>query len=508
MHISSAMKGISLVFFLLLISVFVSGQQPADTTRTLDSVIIRSFEQFKSPAKLSAQICAIAQPLFEYSSKASLLSGMNTVAGVRMEERSPGSYRINIRGSSLRSPFGVRNIKVYWNGFPVTDPGGNTYFNQFASTNFSYIEITKGPAASMYGAGTGGLIMLGNGSNFIKPQVSIEYNAGSFNQQNLFASYKQADTKSRQVVTFAHNSSDGFRDHSAFRRNNVSWYTEIKQNKNTFTAGLLFADLFYETPGALTLTEFNKDPAAARPAIGALPSATAARAAIFQQNLLIGLSNDFKIAKNFSNTTLVYGAYASVKNPAIRNYEKRTEPSFGGRTVFTFSKWMGGITRLTLNTGAEVQQGYFNTRVSKNRNGNPDTLLTDDDIRFTPVIIFVQASADFSGKLFITGGLGLNETNISVTRTNSYPVAAQKRNYKSQLAPRITASYELTRNFTWLAGLSKGFSPPTVSEVLPSTGTINTELDAEQGWNIETTIRYQRLKNPASALNSLVFLFT
>ena len=77
-----------------------------------------------------------------------------------MEERSPGSYRINIRGSSLRSPFGVRNVKVYWNDIPVTDAGGNTYFNQFAWNNFSSIEVVKGPVGSMYGAGTGGLLIM------------------------------------------------------------------------------------------------------------------------------------------------------------------------------------------------------------------------------------------------------------------------------------------------------------------------------------------------------------
>jgi iron complex outermembrane receptor protein len=49
-----------------------------------------------------------------------------------MEERSPGSYRLNIRGSSLRSPFGVRNVKIYYNNIPFTDPGGNTYLNSLA----------------------------------------------------------------------------------------------------------------------------------------------------------------------------------------------------------------------------------------------------------------------------------------------------------------------------------------------------------------------------------------
>ena len=60
-----------------------------------------------------------------------------------MDERSPGSYRLNIRGSSLRSPFGVRNVKIYYDGIPFTDPGGNTYLNQLGFYNIQSVEILK-----------------------------------------------------------------------------------------------------------------------------------------------------------------------------------------------------------------------------------------------------------------------------------------------------------------------------------------------------------------------------
>ena len=36
----------------------------------------------------------------------SILPAVNIIPGIRMEERSPGSYRLNIRGSSLRAPLG------------------------------------------------------------------------------------------------------------------------------------------------------------------------------------------------------------------------------------------------------------------------------------------------------------------------------------------------------------------------------------------------------------------
>ena len=57
----------------------------------------------------------------------SILETLNTIPGVRMESRGDGgSRRISIRGSSLRAPFGVRNVKMYWNGIPVTSPDGSS----------------------------------------------------------------------------------------------------------------------------------------------------------------------------------------------------------------------------------------------------------------------------------------------------------------------------------------------------------------------------------------------
>ena len=221
-----------------------------DTTKTLDSIVVQSFELNK-PAPFSAiPISRLSAGIADFSNKASLVNGLNTVAGVRMEERSPGSYRINIRGSSLRSPFGVRNIKVYWNGIPVTDPGGNTYFNQFAWNNFFSIEITKGPSGSMYGAGTGGLILLNNFEGYWQPGTSLEYNTGSYNLHNIFTSAKFGNKDNRNYISYAHTQTDGYRVQTNMRRDNFSWQTKLTKEKYELTASVLFSDMYYQTPGA------------------------------------------------------------------------------------------------------------------------------------------------------------------------------------------------------------------------------------------------------------------
>jgi iron complex outermembrane recepter protein len=494
-------KAKTLLFILTVISYSSFAQTDTAKNVNLDEVVVRAFEQNRS-GNANAAVRIIENNNADRTNKLSLLHGFNSAAGVRMEERSPGSYRINIRGSSLRSPFGVRNVKVYWNNIPITDPGGNTYFNQFAHNNFSYLEIFKGPASSMYGAGTGGLILMHNMDRW-RPGASLEYMTGSYNLQNVLATARFGKGENKNQFTYAHNQSDGYREQTAMRRDNVTWSSQLKiSDKQQLTASLLFTDMYYETPGALTLAEYNNNPKAARPAGGGFPSAVNARAAIYQKTLTAGFTNDYRISSSFRNYTTLYGAFAQVKNPAIRNYERRNEPSFGGRSVFVYNK----ETNFQLVAGGEFQQAYFNTLVSKNRNGNPDTMQTNDDINYTTYSVFTQADYYLQDSWQFSAGISLNKTKVQFARMNHYPVLKQSRSYQNELAPRVAIRKLIGDDFSVRASVSRGFSPPTTAELLPSTGIISTDLEAEYGWNYEAALNYN-LFNRKLRLEATGFYF-
>jgi iron complex outermembrane receptor protein len=485
------MKPILCLVILLSFSVIsFSQEEQSDTSKTLNEVTVRAFEQNRKPGSTTANVRILSINNGDRNNKTSLVNGFNTVAGVRMEERSPGSYRINIRGSSLRSPFGVRNVKVYWNEIPVTDPGGNTYFNQFAYNNFSSIEIFKGPPGSLYGAGTGGLVLINNMDRW-QPGAGIEYMTGSYGLQNIFASAGFGKGENKNHFTYAHNESNGYRVQTAMRRDNISWTSQLKQSeRQQLTASLLFTDMYYQTPGALTLAEFTANPKAARPAGGGFPSAVAINAAIYQKTILAGFSNQYQITSNFKNSTSIYGAFAQIKNSAIRNYERRNEPHFGGRSSFIYNTTANATTTFQLVGGAEFQQGYFNTQVSKNKNGNPDTLQTNDDINYTTYSIFLQGDLNIHEKWIATAGMSINKSKVGFRRLSVYPVINQTRTYQNELAPRFSLLRKFGNDLSLLGTISKGFSPPTVAELLPSTGVISTDLEAEKGVNYEMTARY------------------
>lgn len=474
--------------------------QETDSVKTIDpvTVTVRAFQQKNEATTAIVRRIEVALP----GSKGALVTALNTIAGVRMEERSPGSYRINIRGSSLRSPFGVRNVKVYWGGIPLTDPGGNTYFNQLAFNNFNSLSVFKGPASSMYGAGTGGLILI-EPPAATKSGVGVEYFAGSYHAHHLLAEGTWTKDNYINTVTYAHDQSDGYRAQSAMQRNNFSWNTRMKWKEQELIASVLFADLYYQTPGALTLKEYQQNPRAARPQAGAFPGAAAINAAIWQKTVTAGVTHKQKFGPYWSNTTTGYGAYALVKNSAVRNFEQRKEPHFGGRTVFDFEKkWMA--TSLQWSTGVEAQQGYSTIRVSNNKDGRPDTLQTDDDVTISTYSIFTQGMLSWK-RWNYTAGVSLNRSRLLFSRLNEYPVTEQVFRYNNEVAPRFTVLKKF-RLMDLLATVSRGFSPPTVAEVLPSTTIINPDLKAEHGWNYELTAK-RTLLNGQLRLEATGFYF-
>lgn len=483
-------KNLSLIILAcLLFSKTHSQEASADSAKIMGEVLLKAYEQNKQLKQIATAVNYIGQPELERYNDMSILPAMNSTPGVRMEERSPGSYRMNIRGSTVRSPFGVRNVKVYWNGIPFTDPGGNTYLNQLSYYNFNSIEIIKGPAGSLYGAGTGGAILINSMPPIQKKEINLHYLYGSFGTNNMDVQWNGSNDKARNVISFSHQTSNGYRDHTAMRRDVVTWQMQVKAStRDQINFNFLYGDLYYQTPGALTKAEYTVNPKQSRPAAGIFPSADASKAALYQKTGLAGISNTYQFSDRFDNTSILYGAVSRITNPTFRNYERRREPHFGARTIFHWNpKTKNDFLRIVF--GAETQQGYFNTIDFGNVNGHADTIQTNDDIRNSVISFFAQADLRLKNDWNITAGLGSTESYIRITRLSVPSLLPQERTYRNELAPRIAVSKRLISNF-WLYGsISKGFSPPTVAEVLPSTSVISTGLNAEHGINYEAGVK-------------------
>ncbi len=494
---------ISLVFNLFFVSENGYSQDTDGIKITLPSVIIKAFEQNRKLMDVPAAVNYIGKSTLEHFGNASIVSAINSMPGVRMEERSPGSYRINIRGSSLRSPFGVRNVKIYYNDIPYTDPGGQSYLNELGYYNFNSIEIIKGANNSLYGAGTGGVMLIESLNENEKPGIFTEYSTGSYELQNIYGAITTASERSVSKVGFQHQTSDGYRNHSKLKRNIFSWNGLFKTGNNgLLKTTFLYGDLFYETPGALTKAEYDFDPKASRPSVGAIPGAIQANASIHQKMFLAGASYTQLITSNLQNKTTLYGMFTELRNPAISSYGKNAEPHVGGRTVFKYSRLINNVM-LHFDAGAELQQGFASVSIYKNVSGNADSLRSNDEINNRQQLIFAQASVDLPHWTIISGA-SWNTLRVGFQRFMPSSLGKQNRNFNNQIAPRFT----IMRKFNSVniyASVAKGFSPPTTAELLPTGGAVNLGLNAEEGTDYELGLKGVFFKNLYVDVNAFFF---
>ena len=496
-----------LIFSILLFSHFIIQAQntSADSLKEiqLSEVTVRAFEQNRKLKNIPGAIALISKQMLERFSSASIVSAINITPGVRMEERSPGSYRFNIRGSSLRSPFGVRNVKVYYNDIPLTDPGGTTYLNQLGYYNFNSVEIIKGPGSSLYGAGTGGVLLIESMDGNEQPGIFAEYTTGSYKLQNAYASFTTRSENLISRTSYQHQESNGYRNHSELKRTVLSWSGNFKLNDDReLKTSFIYGDLFYETPGALTVSEFNLNPKMARPGSALFPGAEAAKAAIYQKTFVAGASYTQQLTSTLESKSTLYGAYTQLRNPAIRNYGRNSEPHAGGRTVLKWTK-KNQKSAFGVTGGAEWQQGFSSFSTHTNKNGNADSVQIFDEVRNRQSFLFGQASWENKNWL-IAGGASFNAMKINFERFIPSPIPEQKRKISNEFAPRFSLLYKMN-SLSIYSSVSKGFSPPTTAELLPTGSAINLELNAEEGVNYDAGLRGTIFKNLYIDINAFVF---
>ncbi len=110
---------------------------------SLENATVYAFNSNNSIQNTAASVQVLNKKNLTKYGDQSFVQAMNEVPGVKMDERSPGSYRLAIRSNLLRSAFGVRNVKIYLNDMPYTDASGNSYLNIVAPNNIEKVEIVK-----------------------------------------------------------------------------------------------------------------------------------------------------------------------------------------------------------------------------------------------------------------------------------------------------------------------------------------------------------------------------
>ena len=490
-------KIISFLFFCLSWNVTLAQSISVDTTasdttvtdtRLLDEVTVTGYDTPRKLIETAGSVSIVEPQTIQAYDETSVVPALNTVPGVRMEERAPGSYRIAIRGSSLRSPFGVRNVKVYWNDIPFTDPTGSTALNLLDVINMESIEVVKGPAGSIYGAGTGGVLNI-NSTLRRDDRLFTQAGAtvGSYGLRRYTARVQKTTDNQLLSVKFAHQEADGYRDHSALDRNVLELSGSFDlSDQQTLGTHFLYSDLDYQIPGGLTLEQFQENPRQARPGNQFVMGSEESEAGVRQKYVLLGLSHEYRWSQ-LSNKTTLYGDFSFFENPFLFDYKRDSRQSGGGRTRFYYD-----LERVRFTLGGEFQSATNVARNFGNDQGQPDTLNFDDEIRAWQGLFFANAEIELPANFLLTVGLSHNRLNYDIYRLADVALDSSYRVEKSfdpVWIPRVGLVMQITPGLATHASVSYGFSPPTIEEIRTNEGSISLGLSPERGVNYELGVR-------------------
>lgn len=482
-----------------------SAANPADTTHAvrLPAATVTGYGQRLPLRRTAAGVGLLDAAALERFSQTSITQAVNTLPGVRLEERAPASYRLSIRGSTLRSPFGVRNVKVYYFDIPFTEPGGTTPLNLLDPAQLGRLEVLKGPAGSVYGAGTGGVVRLENrrpAPGESRGQVGAT--AGSYGLRRLSAVAETGGasaTSARYLrVQYAHQASDGYRQNSALLRDVLALDAETTPTeKQTLAVHALYTDINYQLPGGLTRAQFEADPRQARPATRTSPGTAEQQAYYASQTGLLGLTHEYHLAERWTSRATLYATGTVIQTPYLIDFERNTSVGGGGRAALSYRAPLAGRP-LRLTAGGEVQGAFLSGRSYQNQRGTPGPLRYDDEVRTGTGFGFAQADYELPAGLLLTAGASYNRLSYAINRLtdNTGPATAPalggyavRRDFRPEISPRVALLKEITSRISAYASVSSGFSPPSEAEIRPSDGSLNEALQAERGRSYEVGSR-------------------
>jgi len=172
------------------------------------------------------------------------------------------SLKISIRGFGARANFGTRGIKLYQDGIPLTTVDGQGGIEDIDLNSINRIEVMRGPASSLYGSSSGGVINFFTGDEAdVDPYVEGNFSTGQY-QTNLgnIKTGGQLD-KLDYFLNLSHLDVTGYRDHN--RSRNTKFNSKFKYEINDtsdFTAIFTAYDAPQaDDPGGINQAAVNTD---------------------------------------------------------------------------------------------------------------------------------------------------------------------------------------------------------------------------------------------------------
>lgn len=425
------------------------------------------------------------------------------VPGVTMQRRAVSSgQQFNIRGygngtrgtNGINSNFDGQGYKVYLNGIPITDAEGITLMDDIDFGSIGNVEITKGPAGTLYGLAVAGVVNL----KTVQPEkgktsLSENITIGSNDLQRYTTTFQTAGERSSLLLNYGRQRTDGYMAHTQSHKDFVNLVATFeptqKQTVNTYFG---YSNSYDQRGGELTLAQYAAGDYSGNPEY-------------IKRNghseiicLRAGIGHTYEFSEQFSNTTNVFISGVSNNASSAAGWTDKNPINYGFRSSFGFRFALRDGVELNGTAGMESQKQNAQV-IGYNMVANPTdpaaywvigAMRSNQSTVTATSSLFTEWTLSLPHDLAFTAGLGMS--NMSIELNDKFYVAGSTlptyfaKKYNGMFAPHFAINKVFSRQLSLYAAYSKAFKAPVSSYFfIPSTGKLNTDLRPEVGTQFE-----------------------
>ena len=258
-----------LLQILSLICLGTPGWTQEAESDALDEIVVIATRMESSVRDVARSVSIVNKEQIQNSTQQlGLDEALVRVPGLYIQNRYnfSGDLRVSLRGFGARSSFGIRGIKIFVDGIPETLPDGQSGVDSIDLGSAQSIEVLRGPASSLYGNSSGGVIAVSSELGESDPYIEAKVAAGEFGFQQYGLKAAGQINSADYLFNISRTELDGHRDHGKFRGTQLNGRLGIPFNENDrLLVALNIADQpEAQDPGGINAAQAALDPSSAR----------------------------------------------------------------------------------------------------------------------------------------------------------------------------------------------------------------------------------------------------
>jgi iron complex outermembrane recepter protein len=221
MHINqvSPLKSLSIAVVGALTAMSGMNVYAEDSEKTLNiaPIVVTGTRTLQNSFDLPIAIDVVKQEDIQNGQLQMTLSeSLIRVPGITAQNRTQQAQdpQISTRGFGSRSAFGVRGVRVYVDGIPLTMPDGQGQPGVVDLSAIKSIEVMRGPFSALYGNSSGGVIQLFTEDAPKTPEVGATVMFGSYDTKRQIMNAAGVVDGVEYLLNASNFESDGYRDNS------------------------------------------------------------------------------------------------------------------------------------------------------------------------------------------------------------------------------------------------------------------------------------------------------